>query len=63
MDHIVSNARIVLVNLKPKVCQTLCKITVVYKAFNHCAIQRVLALYQQLFYTLFVGCDVRLVHI
>ena len=58
VDNLVSDAQIIWVNLEPNVCQTLCQITVVKKACNYCAIQRVLALYQQLFQTLFFGCDV-----
>ena len=42
--HLVRDAHIVRVNLKPNVCQTLCKLMVIYKACNHRAIQRVLLL-------------------
>ena len=60
--HLVSDARIIRVNLKPNVCQTLRKLTLAQKACNHLSIQRILELYKQLFHTLFFGCDVRLVH-
>ena len=63
VNNLVSNARVVRVNIKPNVCQTLCKLTEVQKACNHRAIQRILALHQQLFHTLFVVCDVQFVHI
>ena len=63
VDNPVSDARIVRVNLEPNVCKTICKLTAVYEACNHRAIQSVMALYHQLFHTLFFGCDVRLVQI
>ena len=63
VNNLVSNARFVWVNLKPNVCQNLRKLMLVQKACNHRAIQRILALYQKLFHTFFVGCDVQLVHI
>ena len=63
VNNLVRDARFVRVNLKPNVYQNLRKLTVVQKACNHSDIQRIMALYQQLYHTLFVGCDMRLVHI
>ena len=63
VDHLVSDTRIVWVNLELNVCHTFYELTVVNKAYNHRAIQRVLALYQKLFHTLFVVCDVGIVHV
>ena len=48
VDHLVSDIRIVWVNIEPNVCKTLWEITVVQKAYKNCAVHCVLALYQQL---------------
>ena len=63
MDLERGDTRIVWVNLEPNVCKTLWGITVLQKTYKNCAVHCVLAPCQQLFHTLFVGCDVVLVHI
>ncbi len=58
-DHLVGYARIVRIDNEVDVRQTLDELAIVQQACNHCTVEGVLTLHQQLFHPILVLRDIR----